>query len=307
MKSLIFGIVGCWTVLAVTAASAAELKWSGMRLPCKVSAGDGVTNLGTKIGTFTTLSKEESAQAIASVNRRFPDSRPWATWAVGVVPDAAAVTDAAQEEALTHLDKLGVDIYLELYPRKTNTNVVGAIDEWLGKLKHHSCVKGFGVDLEYYKRVDDATAKSWDETIKAHNPKYRMFLKHWQAEFMPPSYRGRGDLIFICTSSEETVNTLNDGFAKWATQFAPTACAFQIGYPADEDGMDGRNTGGWWKLSDPIKDWGTSLLAKIENPKQEIGLLWVAVKSGKTYNTSWDLTKLPAPGPKSAPPGSPRN
>ena len=108
---------------------------------------------------------------------------------------------------------------------------------------------------------------------------------------MPPTYRGKGDMIFINTSSEAEVDALNTEFARWAAHFAPSACAFQIGYPADEDGMDGKNTTGWWKLSDPIKDWGQSLIQKIESPKQEIGLLWVCVKSGKTYNTKWDLTK----------------
>src|SRR6185436_19304775 len=52
-----------------------------------------------------------------------------------------------------------------------------------------------------------------------------------------------------------------------------------------------KNTSGWWKLQDPIKNWGDSLLAKIGNPEQEIGLLWVCVKSGKSYNAHWDLTK----------------
>lgn len=90
---------------------------------------------------------------------------------------------------------------------------------------------------------------------------------------------------------------MNADYTKWAEHFAPSACAFQIGYPADEDGMDGKNTTGWWKLKDPIKDWGNSLLAGIKHPKQEIGILWVCVKSGKTYNAKWDLTQgatLPA-------------
>jgi len=272
---------------------AADLKWTGMRIPPKVSAGDGITALGTKIGKFTTLTKEEVAQTIFNVNGKFPGSRPWATWAVGPLPDATEMPDAAHEEYLKQMDALGVDVFLEIYPSRkdTNTAVVDIIDTWLTKFKQHKCVKGFGVDLEYYKKVDDAMAKAWDEKIKSHNPDYRLFLKHWEEAFMPPSYRGKGDLVFVCTSSEETVDNLNAAYVKWAARFAPTACAFQIGYPADEDTMKGENTGGWWKLSDPIKDWGTSLLAKIESPKQEIGLLWVCVKSGKTYNPKWDLTK----------------
>ncbi len=165
------------------------------------------------------------------------------------------------------------------------------IDTWLAKLKHHPSVKGLGIDLEFYKRVDDATARPWDEQIKAVNPSYRLFFKHWEQGFMPPTYRGNGDVIFINTSSEASVDALNTEFAAWARHFAPNAVAFQIGYPADEDGMDGDKNKGWWRLDDPIKDWGDALLAKLENPQQQIGLLWVCAKSGKSYNAAWDLTR----------------
>jgi DNA-binding beta-propeller fold protein YncE len=84
---------------------------------------------------------------------------------------------------------------------------------------------------------------------------------------------------------------LNSGFVSWANHFTPAACAFQIGYPADEDGMNGSNTNGWWKLKDPIKDWSAMLLSKITNTNQELGILWVCAKSGKTYNADWDLAR----------------
>lgn len=127
--------------------------------------------------------------------------------------------------------------------------------------------------------------------MKSHNPAYRMFFKHWEANRMPPTYRGKGDIIFINMSSEATVEALNQEFAEWANQFAPNPVAFQIGYPSDEDGMDGDKDKGWFKLKDPIKDWGDALIAGIKDEKQEVGLLWVTVKSGKTYNAKWDLTK----------------
>jgi hypothetical protein len=280
-----------------TASAAATLKWSGMRNPCKISAGDGVTKLDTKIGKFLTQeSDEEWARAIFNVNRRLPGSTPWVTVAVGEMPETTLPGPAAREKYLARMDELGVEVFLELMPVKTN-DVARLIDQWLGRLKHHRCVKGLGVDLEFYNRVDDATARAWDEQIKRHHLAYRLFLKHWDTSHMPPTYRGNGDIIFIDTSSEASVATLNAEFAKWAAHFAPSACAFQIGYPADEDGMDGKNTDGWWKLPDPIKDWANSLVAGIQHPTQEIGILWVCAKSGKTYNANWDLTKpVPRPG-----------
>jgi hypothetical protein len=295
-RPIAFGLAIVISMLAfASGVSGATLKWSGLRNPAKISAGDGVTKLGVKIGTFTTLSEAEWANVIGHVHGRFPGSRAWVTLAVGDLPDASATTLSADqhEPYLAQMDKLGVDVFLELWPKKKDAATVAAeIDTWLGKFKGHKSVKGFGIDLEYYnKKVDDATAQLWDEKIKSHGANYRLFLKHWEIAYMPPSYRGKGDLIFIDMSSEATIEVLNAEFAKWAAHFAPSACAFQIGYPADEDGMDGSNATGWWKLKDPVKEWGDSLMAGIKHPTQEIGLLWVCVKSGKSYNAGWDLTK----------------
>jgi hypothetical protein len=272
---------------------AAELKWTGVRFPVKISAGDGITTLGTKIGKFVVLSNNvEAAQAIFNVHNRFPASTPWATLAVGEVPDAPTQTAEDHENFLISMDRLGVDIFLEIFPsKKSKTDVPAAINFWLAKFKRHKSVKGLCVDLEYYNKADDTSSKSWDEAIKSHNPKYRMMLKHWDQNYMPPTYRGKSDIIFVNNSSEATPEALSKEFVQWAAQFAPSACAFQIGYPSDEDGMNGKNDTGWWKMADPIKEWGSSLAKSIENSKQEIGIIWVCVKSGKTYNTKWDLTK----------------
>jgi hypothetical protein len=280
-------------LLTVGVARAAEYRWTGMRNPCKQSAEDGLDTkqLGKKIGTFLKLTGGALwSQTIFNVNNKFPGSNPWVTWAVGDVRDAQSLSDEEHERCLDEMDSLGVEVFLEVSPNR-NDDVSAKITEWLNKLSHHHCVKGLGVDLEFYKRVDDETAKTWDEQIKAVNSSYRLFFKHWEEGFMPPTYRGAGDLIFINTSSEATVDELNDGFAAWAKHFAPSAVAFQIGYPADEDGMDGDKTKGWFALKDPIKEWGDELLAKIGDTKQEIGLLWVCAKSGKTYNSVWDLTE----------------
>ena len=269
MSNLWMRFVLLLLVLVVTPAVAQQITWAGMRNPCKQSAEDGLNEkqLGRKIGTFILLpSKEAWAHAIFNVHNRFPNSRPWATWGVGDVRDAQPLTDAQHEEYLDYMDELGVDILLELAPNR-DADVPALMDTWLAKLKHHPCVKGLGIDLEFYKRVDDDTARAWDERLKAVNSSYRLFFKHWEQGFMPPTYRGNGDVIFINTSSEASVDALNAEFAAWARHFSPNAVAFQIGYPADEDGMDGDKNKGWWQLDDPIKDWGNSLLAKLDNPQ----------------------------------------
>jgi hypothetical protein len=294
---------------AADAADAADptYTWTGMRNPCKRSAEDGLNEkqLSRKIGTFMTLAdKHEWAQAIFNVNNRFPGSRPWVTWGVGELKGATPLTDAEHEEYLAHMDALGVDVFLEIWP--SGKDVEDLIDTYLGRFKHHPSVKGLGVDLEYHKaRCDDALARMWDQRIKSHGKDYRLFLKHWELSHMPATYRGVGmdgrrDVIFINMSSEAPIAALNKEFAEWASHFAPSAVAFQIGYPSDEDGMDGSTEKGWWRLKDPIKEWGDELRAMIRNKDQEVGLLWVTAQSGKTYNAQWNLTRgaaVPPPSP----------
>ncbi|RPD40729.1 hypothetical protein [Chitinophaga barathri] len=278
-------------------------KWAGAWQPTRKSSGDGITQLDIKIGSFITLPDKESlAHVIFNVQNRFPGAKPWATWAVGdlsrATPSYAGISDEAHEQYLDYMDQLGVTVFLEIFPFKANpkkgtgaTDVTGEIDRWLGKFKHHPCVGGMGIELEYFGKAGDSAARVWDERIKSHKAAYRMFLRHYSPDHMPPAYRGKGDIIFINDASEGTLEELNKGFAAWANRFAPSACAFQLGYPADEDCMDGSNATGWWKLKDPVKDWGNALLPLISNPNQELGYIWVTAKSGKTYNTAWDLTK----------------
>ena len=279
-----------------TSAIAAAYKWTGMRAPCKISAEDGLNEkqLSKKIGTFLVFdNKEQWAHAIFNVNNRFPNSRPWITWAVGELKGAKQIPDAAHEEYLAHMDLLGVDVFLEVWPG--GKDVLILIDTYLARYKHHPCIAGFGVDLEFHRKVDDATAKAWDEKIKSHNKNYRLFFKHWELSYMPPTYRGveggKANPIFINMSSEASIEALNKEFVEWAEHFAPSAVAFQIGYPTEEDGMDGKATTGWWKMKDPIKEWGDLLIAGINTDKQEIGLLWTTARSGKTYNTKFDITR----------------
>lgn len=273
-----------------------KYRYTGAWQPSRISAGEGITELDIKIGKFINLPKEQLSQVVFNVNRKFPGSKPWAFWAVGdmtgLTPAHQGLSDEQHEAYLNHMDKQGVTVFLEIFPFKDKkTDVLTEIDHWLGKFGHHKSVAGLGIDLEYYEKASDASAKAWDERIKSHNPAYRLFLRHYNPDFMPPTYRGKGDLIFVDFASEATVEDLSKGFAAWANRFAPTACAFQIGYPADEDGMNGSKSLGWWKLKDPVKDWGNLILSQINNPGQELGMIWVTARSGKPYHQQWDLTR----------------
>ena len=104
---------------------------------------------------------------------------------------------------------------------------------------------GFGVDVEWYKSdgsplgtpITDEEAEAWVKAIRTHNPNYKLFLKHWETEYMPPTYRD--GVVFINDSQQfETFENLVDDFAAWGEHFAPAPVGFQYGYPADKT---------WWQ------------------------------------------------------------
>ncbi len=299
LSSLKLSIALAFVLSLFTGASKIEpaknYKWTGAWYFCRTSAADGITALATKIGYNTPLENSRAyLQAISNVNKQFPGSTAFTTLAVGdlskLEPTAKSLSEQDQEAYLNVMDKMDIKVFIELFPFKKH-DVCKAIDTLLVKYNHHKSVIGVGIELEYFGKATDSLAKAWDEKIKSYKPQYRMFLRHYSPTYMPPQYRGKGDLIFIDDASEGTREELNKGFVAWAKNFAPTACIFQIGYPADEDAMDGNNATGWWKLKNPIRDWGNEILSLTNNPNQELGLLWVTARSGKSYNKKWDLTK----------------
>lgn len=166
------------------------------------------------------------------------------------------------EAYLQHLDQEGYKIWLQVEPGAASVDTLISIV--LNRYKHHPCVAGFGVDVEWLdthlhsggRKVTDAEAQRWEAKVKAVNPGYTLFLKHYGQSWMPPAYRG--DIMFIDDSQMFTsLNQLVNEFKSWGNKFAPNKVGFQIGYPKDSV---------WWnKLSDPVRDIGTPLFQNIPN------------------------------------------
>ncbi len=112
-------------------------------------------------------------------------------------------------------------------------------------------------------KVDDGTARRWEARVKDHDPDYRLFLKHWDPRWMPPSHRG--DIVFVDDSQELAgLEAMVDEFAVWAETFAPNDVIYQVGYQSDRP---------WWgTLDDPITEVGTAICARVSQP---CGIAWV--------------------------------
>lgn len=231
---------------------------------------------------------DEWVTAVRTMSGFFAKSTPCAIWIVGILqkPKACRLEfpgDGQEFENivfieydkhkpyLDHFDKKGIKVFLQVEPASADVETL--MDLVLNRYKHHKCVVGLGIDVEWYReaenpqwgiKVDDDTAEKWEKKVKSFNPGYRLFLKHWDRNWMPPKYRG--DIIFISDSQElESMEKMVDEFVNyWADFFKPNPVYYQIGYRSDRT---------WWeKLNNPPKDLGEAIAKKLD---QECGIFWV--------------------------------
>jgi hypothetical protein len=215
---------------------------------------------------------------------RFPGATPEAIWIVGRMKgDGVQLSFPApaddplivgsgtdgNEAALSLFDTLGFRVWLQVEP--VDASVERLIHLVLERYGRHPCVVGVGVDVEWHhshdpdagEAVSDAEAATWLAAARAHNPAYRLFLKHWLVEKMPPTVRE--GLLFVDDSQIfPSLDALAANFGEWARAFAPAPVAFQFGYPSDR---------AWWsRLDDPPSRIGRAVLAAAPNTE---ALFWV--------------------------------
>ena len=215
---------------------------------------------------------------------RFPGSVPGAVWIVGRLkgqgcelsfPGRSAhpliqfTNEDRNEKALDLFDAAGFEVWLQVEPGHAPVETL--IDLVLARYRHHPSVVGFGVDVEWYRSVDqpegqavtDAEARAWLAAVRAHQTRYRLFLKHWLIQKMPKT--AREGLYFIDDSQIlPSLDAMVEEFAQWARTFAPAPVGFQIGYDSDRP---------WWeKLGDPPAEIGRRIRDAAPNTA---GLYWV--------------------------------
>jgi len=214
---------------------------------------------------------------------RFPEATPQAIWIVGIVSGKGAFlnfpaepTDRLiywsqeddNEETLALFDEEGVQVWLQVEPG--NAPVEELIHIMLDQYGHHPCVVGVGVDVEWYqsyaqpegKAVSDAEAEAWLAAARSHGD-YRLFLKHWLIEKMPPTTRD-GILFVDDSQGFSSMDAMVEEFTEWGEAFAPAPVAFQYGYDSDRK---------WWQeLDDPPGEIGEQILNAVPNTE---GLYWV--------------------------------
>ncbi|MBO4404515.1 MAG: hypothetical protein J5780_04200 [Treponema sp.] len=203
------------------------------------------------------------------------------------------------EEYLTAFDKAGFDVWLQVEPGFVDIEKLATIV--MTKYRNHKCVKGFGIDTEWYKNttdgndgtaLDDETAQKVDAAVKKVNPSYSVFVKHWDTAFLPPTYRGvNNDMIFVTDSQFfESLEEMKSHYSEWADYYAPNPVFFQIGYYGKENwksedlGLDEKI---WKSFDRPLKNFGTEILKCLSDNGQKRGIIWVDF----TFQDALNLSK----------------
>jgi hypothetical protein len=218
---------------------------------------------------------------------RFPGSQPSGIWIAGFLRSDAchlqfpnrdetnypgiefASTDL-NERYLDAFDDAGVKVWLQVEPGDANVETL--IDLVLNEYKHHGCIIGFGVDVEWLesgsynngRSVTNVEAAAWLSKVKSHNPEYKLFLKHWRSDKMPTAHPA--EIVYIDDSCDYAdLNEMTDEFILWGKAFSNAEVGFQIGYDLDTNG-DGLRDRDWWiALDDPPEEIGDALISKIPN------------------------------------------
>lgn len=171
------------------------------------------------------------------------------------------------ERALSLYDKKGVNVILQF--ESGNSDVLECIEIAQKAFGHHQCIIGYGIDAEWYftKESSDNTgipipdndAAKWLDKILSFNPSYTLFLKHWEPEHMPPTFRDQ-NLWFLSdsqmfNSEEEFMSDFNH----WDSSYQNSITGYQYGYIKDKV---------WWKdKKNPPIDLGKRIINELPNSK----------------------------------------
>jgi len=225
------------------------------------------------------------ARTGTEIAAKFPGAKPEAVWIVsrlkgrgtemsfpvppGGDPLITGMAEDISEPVLRLFDELGYRVWLQTEPGWAPVDQ--AFHVMLDRYGHHKCVIGVGVDVEWHRSnnpdlgdpVTDEMARVWLAAARSHDPSYRMFLKHFREDVMPPTVRD--GILFVDDSQIFTsLDHMIDEFAKWGRTFAPAPVGFQYGYQTDKP---------WWgPMKDPVKEIGDRILAATPNTEM---LIWV--------------------------------
>ena len=187
------------------------------------------------------------------------------------------------ESYLDECDKQGISVWLQVEPGYGD--LVTLADIVMKHYGHHSCVKGFGIDVEWHKPVEgadegtklsDSVAKQVLAKVRSYNPEYTVFVKHWDMRWLPSKIEG---LIYVNDSQQfDNMTQVKNEFSEWAAYYAPQPVMFQIGYNADKAIWNGTDY-----AANPAKLFGQAIVDAC-NSGNDVGIIWVDMTLSQVIN-----------------------
>ena len=188
------------------------------------------------------------------------------------------------ESYLDKFDEMGYSVWLQVEPGYADLETLVQIV--MNQYGHHSCVKGFGIDVEWHQpkseeedpegrgtKLTDAQAEKVLAKVRSFNPEYTLFVKHWMESWLPSKMEG---LIYVNDSQGfgSMKEVLRD-FSNWAKYYAPQPVMFQIGYDAD--------SWIWEGYTNPAKEFGQAIVDACKSGN-DVGIIWVDFTLSQVIN-----------------------
>ncbi len=273
------------------------------------------------------LLPEEWKSVVDQMQEWYPSATPTMVWIVGSLSgmgcnleflpaddvDTAALEEQyiyfseperenhlSHEEYFDYFDENGIQVYLQVEPGFADVETL--IDLVLAQYGDHPCVVGAGVDVEWYHGVtedsglpiSDALAEQWDKHIKEINSEYRLFLKHYNIRYLPPSYRSDilfvndsqgfgssiGDVLGVYDEELDDVLGFMPEFKRFADAFPDNDVLYQIGYESDATW--------YYTMEDPVVQSLGQRLAEVTG--QNCGIIWVDFTIKNPLTFPWTMS-----------------
>ena len=221
------------------------------------------------VGTISSIYDDKGNVVSGRCSLQFPLSK--------TITNVRGSDNDFYEDYLTAMDNAGNSVWLQVEPG--DADLVALATEVMTHYKDHPSVKGFGIDVEWFEyrekagadegdssKLSDSKAKAVVDAVRAINPDYTVFVKHWDERWLPPS--NRDGLIFVSDSQYyDSPAQQRDDFAEWARHYAPSPVMFQIGYRADKETV-------WGGYANPAKELGEFIVSGC-NSGNDVGIIWV--------------------------------
>ncbi|OUM59380.1 carbohydrate-binding module family 18 protein [Piromyces sp. E2] len=258
-----------------------KVDWAGFRFsPGGVEKNYGEIPNGSKwVGFVNKIAKhfkgaKPSVVVIVSENSKNTKTRFGFKKPSGVSDSSNIIYSSKDkfEEILDAFDDAGFHVWLQVEPG--DNDLVALAKIVFKQYGHHSCVKGFGIDLEWWyrgsdgkgKKLSDSKAEAIVNYVRSINKNYTVFAKHWETEYMPPTYRDHMIFVDDCQDFKGKMDRMTKTFTKWAKAFPDNPVMFQIGYEKDKNL--------WNDKYSPIEVANT-VVDSASQYNDQIGVLWV--------------------------------